>query len=494
MRRIFVLSFLALVVTAVGVPAQTKEETAPPSVSCLGPEGESYIRELLARIHQLETELEAEKQARLAESTRTDRRQQEKEAELSDRATALTELERANAAELAAAKQDLDKLKTANAAAADVEKRCAAEVETAQREIDKLRSSASAAADAERQLAEIKRALEEANDARHQADDEAAAAKRAAAREAQAREQIERRLADVERRQSVAEASRRREVAPPPPKESTTASAAPATVAAPSEPAPTSHAPTPAMGASKLSDSELATAQLAALSGKSTAPSETKPRASSDSRRGERILPGERLTLRAAKVDELNRTVEVGDDGAIDLPLVGSIQAAGRTETELVADLQERLTAYVKEPHVEVSREHQAEAAAPPEPAPTAAAAPTVSAAEAPVTGAGTYAVEGWVAQPGEYRLKGHTTLSAAIAQAGGPSFSARLDEIEIEHTAGGSEARREIINVAKISEKGGKDITIHSGDVVRVPGPVLLSLPWAIVRIITFPFWYPFS
>src|SRR5439155_23468678 len=107
-------------------------------------------------------------------------------------------------------------------------------------------------------------------------------------------------------------------------------------------------------------------AQLAALSGKTPPPAPREPGgdASGDARHSERILPGEHVTLRVAKLEELNRTVEVADDGSIDLPLVGMIQAAGRTEPELVADLRERLTAYVREPQIEVSRERAGKPAA----------------------------------------------------------------------------------------------------------------------------------
>jgi len=209
--------------------------------------------------------------------------------------------------------------------------------------------------------------------------------------------------------------------------------------------------------------------------------------------------------VRAAKVDELNGTVEVRDDGSIELPLVGVVQAAGRTEAELVADLQERLSAYVREPHVDLSRAHHAKpappAAAAPNPPPAPEPEASVAAASAPAAApearapvGGTYSVEGWVSRPGEYPLKGHTTLSSAVAEAGGASVSARVDEVEIEHPPGSSEARHEIVNLAKITEKGGTDVPIHAGDIVRVPGPAFLSFPWTVVRIITFPFWYPFS
>ena len=102
--------------------------------------------------------------------------------------------------------------------------------------------------------------------------------------------------------------------------------------------------------------------------------------------------------------------------------------------------------------------------------------------------------VEGRVARPGTYELTVRTTVTSAIAEAGGASFAARLDEVEIEHPSGGTEARHEIVNVVKLGRNGGADVPLRSGDIVRVPGSPLWALPWGIVRIVTFPFWYPFS
>jgi polysaccharide export outer membrane protein len=466
MRRILVLPIVAVLVSPAGAPAQSRR-AAPPSVSCLGPEGESYLRDLLARIQELEKELDAAKQVQLAEREKQARRLADKEAEISERAAALSDRERSRAADLEAAKQ----------------------------EVEKLRASSGRAADAEKQLATLREAIEEANEARRKAEGEIAAAKRDAARESQAREDTERRFTEREERERTAAASSRRtaeiaaaakEASPPAETESA--------VAPPPSPVRTkARTDTEAAPSAKPSEGELAAAQLAALSGKSPPPAPSEPHAAAPdhARRSERILPGENVTLRVAKVEELNRTVEVADDGSIDLPLVGTIQAAGRTEPELVADLRERLTAYLKEPQVEVSRDRAEPPRAPIEETKPASEVDTGE----PVRGAeGSYSVEGQVARPGTYQLTEQTTVTSAIAAAGGASFAARLDEVEIEHPKGGTEARHEIVNVAKLGKNGGSDVPIRAGDVVRVPGSSLWALPWGFVRIVTFPFWYPFS
>jgi polysaccharide biosynthesis/export protein len=466
MRRILVLPIVVVLLSAVVALAQSKQ-AAPPSVSCLGPEGESYLRDLLARIQELEKELDAAKQVQLAEREKEARRLADKEAEISERAAALSDRERSRAADLEAAKQELEKLKAASGRAADAEK----------------------------QLAALRGAIDEANEARRKAEQEVTAAKRDTARESQAREEAETRSGELERRERTAAASSRRtaEIAAVP-KEASPPAAIESEVEPPPSPARTkARTDTEAAPSAKPSERELAAAQLAALSGKSPpqAPSEPDGDASGDARHSERILPGERVTLRVAKLEELNRTVDVADDGSIELPLVGTIQAAGRTEPELVADLRERLTAYLKEPRVEVSRERAEQPRAPIEDTKPAS---EIDADESVRGTQRSYSIEGRVARPGTYELTERTTVTSAIAEAGGASFAARLDEVEIEHPSGGTEARHEIVNVVKLGRSGGADVPLRSGDIVRVPGSPLWALPWGIVRIVTFPFWYPFS
>jgi protein involved in polysaccharide export with SLBB domain len=51
----------------------------------------------------------------------------------------------------------------------------------------------------------------------------------------------------------------------------------------------------------------------------------------------------------------VSNTVEVGSDGRIHLPLLGTVPAAGRNQREFVADLTQRLTVYLQVPRVDVA-------------------------------------------------------------------------------------------------------------------------------------------
>ena len=51
---------------------------------------------------------------------------------------------------------------------------------------------------------------------------------------------------------------------------------------------------------------------------------------------------------------ELGINVPVRPDGKISVPLVGDVEAGGRTPTEVSADIQDKLAAYVRDPQVAV--------------------------------------------------------------------------------------------------------------------------------------------
>jgi polysaccharide biosynthesis/export protein len=66
--------------------------------------------------------------------------------------------------------------------------------------------------------------------------------------------------------------------------------------------------------------------------------------------------PTDQMIIRARDVDEINeKPFRVDVDGTILLPLIGSIQAAGRTVQQLEADITEKLKALVRNPQVSIT-------------------------------------------------------------------------------------------------------------------------------------------
>ena len=101
------------------------------------------------------------------------------------------------------------------------------------------------------------------------------------------------------------------------------------------------------------------------------------------------------LEVNVFGIDELKREVQVDSGGKVLLPLVGQMQAGGRTPGEFSRDLETALKAkYMKNPQVIVS---------------------VKNAQSQRVT------IDGAVNKPGVYPLAGPTTLLQAISLGGGP-------------------------------------------------------------------------
>jgi polysaccharide export outer membrane protein len=120
-----------------------------------------------------------------------------------------------------------------------------------------------------------------------------------------------------------------------------------------------------------------------------------------------RISPLDRINITVFQVKDLSLTdVQVDANGHVLLPLIGSVDAGGRTTTELSAEIAAKLQEkYLQQPQVSV------------------VVSESVS---QKVT------VEGAVTEPGVYELKGPTTLLQAIAMAKGPSRVASLPHIAV--------------------------------------------------------------
>jgi len=101
----------------------------------------------------------------------------------------------------------------------------------------------------------------------------------------------------------------------------------------------------------------------------------------------------DRLDINVWKETELSKVVPVRSDGKISLPLVGEIQAAGRTPLQLEQAISEKLKTYMTDPEVTVIVEQ---------------------------VNSKKYNILGEVGKPGSYSLTLSTTIMDAIASAGG--------------------------------------------------------------------------
>ena len=159
---------------------------------------------------------------------------------------------------------------------------------------------------------------------------------------------------------------------------------------------------------------------------------------------GYTVRPGDVLSISVWKEEALQGDVLVTPDGGFAFPLVGQVDARGKTVTDLQATLTERLAKYISDPVV------------------------TVSVRE--IRGNKIYVI-GQVNRPGEFIVNPRVDVMQALSMAGGTTPFASLGNIIILRRDAGKQQslRFDFTAVAK-----GKDleqnIELRSGDVVVVP------------------------
>jgi len=161
----------------------------------------------------------------------------------------------------------------------------------------------------------------------------------------------------------------------------------------------------------------------------------------SGTERAYRIGPFDKLSVSVFGIPDLAQTVQVDAGGRISLPLVGALDASGKTADELAREVTARLRNYVRDPHVSVNLEE------------------TVSQV---VT------VDGQVQEPGVYPVVGRMTLMRAVATARGATEFARLEDVVVFRTVGDQEMVA-LFNLAAIRRGAYPDPEVFANDVVVV-------------------------
>ncbi len=154
------------------------------------------------------------------------------------------------------------------------------------------------------------------------------------------------------------------------------------------------------------------------------------------------------LEVKVWRNEELSVKVPVRPDGKISVPLIGNVQAAGKTPEEIAGEIEQKLAFYVLDPKVTVI---------------LTALRSNEYLSRVRVTGA----VEHPLSMP--YR-RGITVLDI-ILQAGGVNKFAAPDRTKVYRKAGN--ATQVIpVKLGKILEKGelSTNIELRPGDVVTVP------------------------
>lgn len=159
-----------------------------------------------------------------------------------------------------------------------------------------------------------------------------------------------------------------------------------------------------------------------------------------------RVQPGDVLFVSVWDEEQLQRDVVVRPDGSFAFPLVGDVQAAGRSVDQIRADITRRLQKYIPE------------------------AAVTVSVKK--IVGNKIF-VLGQVKRPGEFVINANTDVMQALSMAGGVTPFADLDGIKILRRDRATGQQKAIPFNYKQILKGRhleQNILLQSGDTVLVP------------------------
>lgn len=168
-------------------------------------------------------------------------------------------------------------------------------------------------------------------------------------------------------------------------------------------------------------------------------------------RAGATITPLDRLQVTVFREPELSvEDVQVDEGGKVLLPLVGPLNAAGKSTETLAAEVTAKLREYIREPQVSVS---------------------VKQAAVRRVT------VAGSVVQPGVYPMEGRTTLLQAVALAQGPSQVASLNQTMIFRTINGQRTAARF-DLDKIAKGKDADPEVLPGDTIAI-GSSKLKTAW---------------
>ncbi|HEX7887225.1 MAG TPA: polysaccharide biosynthesis/export family protein [Phenylobacterium sp.] len=156
-----------------------------------------------------------------------------------------------------------------------------------------------------------------------------------------------------------------------------------------------------------------------------------------------RIGPDDTLDIVVFQVPELSRTVQVDAAGQFTLPVVGVVNAAGRTADELSRSLRDRLDGgYLRDPQVTVLIKQ---------------------AVSQRVT------VDGAVVKPGIYPLTGPTSLLQAVALANGPDPRvANIRRVAVFRSVDGRR-QSQVYDLSKIRSGRAEDPTVKADDVIVV-------------------------
>lgn len=157
-------------------------------------------------------------------------------------------------------------------------------------------------------------------------------------------------------------------------------------------------------------------------------------------RRAYVVGPYDTVDVNVYGVSDLSRTVTIDASGAMTLPLIGEVNAAGLGTSELSKIIADKLRRYVRNPQVTVSANKVSQ----------------------------TFTVDGQVKMPGQYPIDGPMTLMRSVARAQGVSDYAATNYVVVFRQVGGKQMAA-LHDLRSIRQGIYPDPEIYANDVVYV-------------------------
>jgi polysaccharide biosynthesis/export protein len=156
------------------------------------------------------------------------------------------------------------------------------------------------------------------------------------------------------------------------------------------------------------------------------------------------VKPGDMLSISVWKEPDLQKETLVRPDGGFSFPLVGEVDAKGKTVADLTKTLSQRLTKYISDPVVTVSVQE--------------------------IKGNKVYVI-GQVNRPGEFIMNPSVDVMQALSMAGGTTpFAALGDIVVLRRTPAGKQSLPFRYNDVVKGRRMDQNIDLQAGDVVVVP------------------------
>lgn len=154
------------------------------------------------------------------------------------------------------------------------------------------------------------------------------------------------------------------------------------------------------------------------------------------------LAAGDVVKLTFPGSPELNGSQKIQTDGKINLPMIGQVQASGRSIASLQSELSARYKSQLQNTEVVVNLE--------------SSVTPVV--------------ISGAVEKPGKLLFDRPTTIFQAIMEAGGMNKFGNLRNVHLIRTAGGRQVTTTLDLRATLEGKTTDAIYVRNGDIIYVP------------------------